>query len=113
MYSKALSDSGSKDKKIEYIPHSIQSQIIRQEAENFLFLELEKYQKEGHADAVPKEDIQYLSNLVQGLGGLFRQILLSNRSERRVFSIAVSDDLSDFSKKILVTIQLQCRAQST
>ncbi len=101
MYSKALSDSGSKDKKIEYIPHSIQSQIIRQEAENFLFLELEKYQKEGHADAVPKEDIQYLSNLVQGLGGLFRQILLSNRSERRVFSIAVSDDLSDFSKKIL------------
>ena len=39
--------------------------------------------------------------MVQGLGGLFRQILLSNRSERRVFSIAVSDDLSDFSKKIL------------
>lgn len=102
MYSKAIADLDDEDNvKIEFIEASIQNDVVRSEAEAFLFSELEKYKKEGHRDAIPKEDIECLSNLIQGLGGLFRQILLSDRSERRVFSIAISDELSDKVDRIL------------
>lgn len=99
MYSRELANH--ENKKIELISPAIQSLVARSEAENFLFIELERYKKEGHDDAVPKEDLEKLSNLVQGLGGLFRQILLSERSERRVFSVAISDDLSEDVERIL------------
>jgi len=88
MYAKAKSQSP--ETVIKYIPPSIQDEIVREEANSFLFSDLEKVEKEGHDDAPPREDIMRLSNLIQGLGGLFRQILLSDRSERRVFSIAFS-----------------------
>ena len=99
MYSKEQSISGVQ--KILAISPSVQNEISRSEADKFLFSELEKYKKEGDDEAVPKEYIERLSNLVQGLGGLFRQILLSDRSERKVFSIAISDELSSEVEKIL------------
>jgi hypothetical protein len=99
MYAKAISQSP--DVLIKFIPPSIQDEIVREEANNFLFSDLEKIEKEGHDKAPPKEDIMKLSNLIQGLGGLFRQILLSDRSERRVFSIAFSDIPSDTVAHIL------------
>jgi hypothetical protein len=89
------------EKLVEFIPPSIQTDIIRDEANNFLFSDLEKMEKEGHDEAPPKEDINKLSNLIHALGGLFRQILLSDRSERRVFSIAFSDQPSQEVKRIL------------
>ncbi|MEH2931730.1 hypothetical protein VSQ48_17815 [Candidatus Ventrimonas sp. KK005] len=98
MYSKELA-KGLKD--IYFIEPSTQSQVIREEANNFLFNDIERYKKEGDENAVPKEDLEKLSNLIQGLGGLFRQILLSDRSERRVFSIAISDELSEEVERIL------------
>ncbi len=100
MYAEAKSQSKS-DEIIKCIPPSIQTAIIREEANNFLFSDLEKIERAGHKDAPPKEDINKLSNLIQGLGGLFRQTLLSERSERRVFSIAFSDTPSDEVKRIL------------
>lgn len=99
MYSKEKSINGNI--KITLISPTVQNEIVRNEANKFLFVELEKYKKEGDINAVPKEDIDKLSNLVQGLGGLFRQILLSERSERRVFSIAISDELSESVERIL------------
>lgn len=90
-----------KEKEILFISPSIQSKIAYEEADRFLFIELEKFRKEGDEAAVPKEDIDRLSNLVQGLGGLFRQILVSERSERRVFSIAISDKSSELVERIL------------
>lgn len=86
---------------ISAISPSVQNEVSRSEANRFLFSELEKYEKEGLENAVPKEKIECLSNLIQGLGGLFRQILLSDRSERKIFSIAISDDLSDEVETIL------------
>lgn len=70
---------------------TVQNDIVRENANRSLFDDLKEYAKEGHEQAYPKEDIEKLSNLIQGLGGLFRKILLSNRSERRVFSVAISD----------------------
>ena len=81
--------------KITEIPPSIQDEVARAYANEFLFSELERLEKGGHKEAPPKEDIKKLSNLIQGLGGLFRQILLSDRSERRIFSIAFSDEPSE------------------
>lgn len=112
MYAKAqaLSPSGE----VKFIDPAIQSAVVRDEANKFLFNELELLEQEGHDDAYPKEDIQKLSNLIQGLGGLFRKILLSNRSERRVFSVAISDSPSDDVLHILnIGIQLGYFHRST
>lgn len=100
MYAEAKSQSKA-DEIIKCIPPSLQTATVREEANNFLFSDLEKIEKAGHEDAPPKEDINKLSNLIQGLGGLFRQTLLSDRSERRVFSIAFSDTPSEEVKRIL------------
>lgn len=98
MYSKEISDG---KKNIDHIDPQTQSQIMRQEANAFLFTDLERYKNGGDDNSVPGEDIEKLSRLIQGLGGLFRQILLSNKSERRVFSIAISDELTEDVERIL------------
>ena len=90
-----------KNQTISSISPAIQNEVIRKAASDALFFELDSYAQEGHADSYPKEDIEKLSNLIKGLGGLFRKILISDRSERRVFSIAVSDELSETVKYIL------------
>jgi hypothetical protein len=100
MYSKE--QSLHKDKILDFIQPEIQNEVVRNEANKFLFSELDKYKKEGDENAVPREDIDKLANLVQGLGGLFRQILISDtRSERKVFSIAISDEMSQQVENIL------------
>lgn len=100
MYAEVKSQSKT-NRVIKFIPPSVQSSIVREEANDFLFADLEKYEKAGHEDAPPKGDINKLSNLIHGLGGLFRQALISDRSERRVFSIAFSDSQSEEVKRIL------------
>jgi hypothetical protein len=99
MYSKAIADT--KKSFLSSIEPRIQNEISRKEAESFLFNELDKFTTEGDDNATPKEDIDRLANLIQGLGGLFRQVLLSERSERRVFSIAISDNVSEEVERIL------------
>ena len=119
MYAKAQALSGEDDETrrttpIQCIEPSIQSAVVREEANKFLFNDLELYEKEGHEEAYPQEDIKKLSNLIQGLGGLFRKVLLSSRSERRVFSIAISDTPSDEVLHILdIGIQLGYFHRST
>ena len=90
-----------KNQAIKFISPTIQNEVIRHAASEALFFELDAYAQEGHADSYPKEDIEKLSNLIKGLGGLFRKILVSDKSERRVFSIAVSDELSETVSNIL------------
>lgn len=112
MYAKAQALSG--EDKVYSISPDIQSSVVRDEANRFLFNELESLEQEGHEEAYPKEDIKRLSNLIQGLGGLFRKVLLSNRSERRVFSVAISDKPSEDVLRILeIGIQLGYFHRST
>lgn len=107
---KSQSPKGS----IKFIPQSIQNEIVREEANNFLFSDMEKLEKEGHKEGPNKEDIKKLSNLINGLGSLFRQILLSERSERRIFSIAFSDTPSPSVEHILeLGVQLGYLHKST
>jgi type III restriction enzyme len=76
---------------ITHIPPGIQSDVVRDEAVRFLFDDLEKLEQDKSNVAPPKELLRKLDNLIQGLGGMFRQCLISDRSERRVFSIAFAD----------------------
>ncbi len=113
MYAKqqALIDN---DCLIESIKPEVQNEVVRNMAKEVLFTYLDSYSKEGHEQAYPKEDIYKLSNLIQGLGGLFRTILCSDRSERRVFSIAISDEPSEEVNRILdIGIQLGYFHKST
>ena len=121
MFAEAVSQANNH--MVDHIPPSIQSQTIREEANNFLFHDLPRYalpednddiQLAEGDEAYPKEDIDKLSNLIQARGGLFRQILLSDRSERRVFSIAISDSPSKEVERILALgIQLGYLHSST
>lgn len=103
----AEESSKKNDRDVEFISPSIQNEVIREDANQFLFKELPKYAKDSNQSysdnkiVYPEEDILKLSNLINGLGGLFREILVSNRSERRVFSIAISDTPSADVKRIL------------
>lgn len=86
---------------VKSITSEVQNDIIREEANKFLFNELDRIRVGGHEDAIPSSDIEMLTNLIKGLGGLFREVLLSERSERRVFSIAISDKASKTVERIL------------
>lgn len=106
MYAEELSGTDG-TQEIPFITDSTQNTIVRDDANHFLFDDLPKYAKVPESssnieeDIYPEEDIDKLSNLIQALGGLFRQILVSERSERRVFSIAISDAPSTEVEKIL------------
>ena len=96
------------------ITASVQNAVVREMANKALFNELESYTIEGHEQAYPKEDIQKLSNLIQGLGALFRKNLLSNKKERRVFSVAISDAPTDEVERIFeIGLQLGYFHKST
>jgi len=92
----------NKEASITKIEPGIQNTIVRELADKFLKNEISDYQIGGHNIAVPKEDFSKLVNLINAFGLLFSTIMHSNRSERRVFSIAISDDeLSDETNRIL------------
>lgn len=115
----AEEESVSNGQPIMKISHSTQNKVVRKDADDFLFNDLPKYGRakeeklersetdfdDGSMEEIPEElypmeDIKNLSNLIEGLGGLFHQILLSDKSERRVFSVAISDKPSDKVEKI-------------
>ena len=111
MYAK---ENSNKESNVEYISSSIQNEIIRDEANRFLFSELDRIKKGGHEEAIPSSDIEQLTNLIEGLGGLFRIILLSDRSERRIFSVAISDKMSERVERIFdLGVQMGYFHQST
>jgi hypothetical protein len=93
MYNETKALNGSKQ--VDYIPHSIQSTVVRNDANKFMFDELEKISNDRSIEAPDDIKIRKLSNLIHALGGLFHAILVSDRAERRVFSIAFSDTPSN------------------
>lgn len=102
------------DELVLSISPSVQNTVVRDMANKALFNELESYTMEGHDQAYPKEDIQKLSNLIQGLGALFRKNMLSEKRERRVFSIAISDTPSQNVERIFeIGVQLGYFHKST
>jgi hypothetical protein len=88
MYAAELSTSGGKP--ISHIDSETQDRIIRDEAEKFMVAEFDKLSKEDTELGDAGKFIQ-LRNLIHALGGGFHKILISDKSERRVFSVAFSD----------------------
>lgn len=73
---------------VTHIPADVQDRVVRKLADEFLFADFEKIMM----DEDEAGDIfDQLRNLIQALGTAFHKILISDASERRVFSIALSD----------------------
>lgn len=95
MFEEALMLSGGE--KVKFINSSIQNNRIRTYSEQRVVYEFDKYKDEVDN----KVDMDKLRNLIHSMGELFKMILVSDHSERRVFSIALNDEPSDELKKIL------------
>ncbi len=83
--------SRNNDLKIEYIPDSIQNEVISKYSESFLNDEFEKIFTDCHSDQLQLKKADKLRNLIDSLGRLFRAIYISDRKERVVFSVALTD----------------------
>lgn len=96
--------SVNENKTPECIPPNIQDAVVRQSADDLMFGTLDRLvddARNGHAKNTSAQEFQHLRNLILALGGIFQSILLSDRSERRVFSIALSDNPADEIMRIL------------
>ncbi|AZJ35256.1 hypothetical protein D6T69_06880 [Tenacibaculum singaporense] len=78
---------------VSYIPNSIQNEEIVKFSEKFLEDEFKKiFEEHGKlqgGENLSKADKLY--NLIEGLGGMFSKIFVSDRTERVVFSVALND----------------------
>jgi hypothetical protein len=83
------------NEQITFIEPSVQDVVVREQAEAFFFSELEKLELDQQDDPQKLGRIKKLRNLVWALGGTFHEILVSDASERRIFSIALSDEPDD------------------
>lgn len=86
---------------IKSIPHSIQNEVIKDYSNNFLFDEFRKIFKDNSQDEHKLKKADKLYNLIHSLGQLFNLILLSERKERTVFSVALNDRPDNELKEIL------------
>lgn len=85
------------------IPWRIQDDVIKDFSESFLSSEFDKIRdsicRTTTGDRLSKAD--KLHNLITGLGGLFHAIFISEKSERVVFSVAITDIPSEELREVL------------
>ncbi|MHC0444099.1 ORC-CDC6 family AAA ATPase [Flavobacterium sp. 3-218] len=78
---------------IDFIPDNIQNNEINEYSKRFFEEEFVKINEEHGSkrsgERFSKADKLY--NLIQGLGGVFKKIFMSNRTERIVFSVALNN----------------------
>ncbi|MFB0689314.1 hypothetical protein ACA106_02140 [Agrobacterium pusense] len=79
----------AKSEAVDVVPSAIQSQVSRVRGdEKIANIANELKSIRNHRDG----DVIAVRNLIAGLGSLFKEILRSDRAERRVFSFAISDE---------------------
>jgi hypothetical protein len=93
MYSEMIKESGKEQ--ITSISYSVQNKIVRNYANEFLFDEFDRHKKHATQEGLSITKMNMLENLINGLGGIFSAILLSEASERRVFSVAIADKIDE------------------
>ena len=89
--------------RVTCVEPGIQNAEIRRTATSLMTSEFEKIgddqvgeEEDGSADSFEfNERKRRLRNLIQTLGGAFREKLISDDAERRVFSVAISDEPAD------------------
>ncbi len=90
MYDMELSIS--KQNKVQYISYSTQNEIAREKADEFLYSQFRRLETDEQTLSGNLNTVQKLQNLVFSMGKTFHDILVcSHKSERRVFSIALSN----------------------
>ncbi|MDD4149179.1 MAG: hypothetical protein PHE33_04055 [Bacteroidales bacterium] len=89
MYSETVSRNNNN--KVEYISPAIQNEIISSYSRKFLFDEFDKIFIDSKDDDNRLKNADKLYNLIDSLGKLFHLILISERKERTVFSVALTD----------------------
>lgn len=95
MYDRAYNNA--LDENIKNISPTIQNEVMRDKADFYLFNELRKSncdQDEENPIAItnsPYNATDKLGNLINAMGKTFHEILISDRAERKVFSIALSN----------------------
>lgn len=106
MYDAAYTQQEDKAKKVGSIPTDIQNTVLRAQADAFLYTEL-RHSGNSVAEEVelmpidsPKSDMDKLQNLICAMGQTFHEILVSDRSERKVFSIALTNVPDDELKRV-------------
>lgn len=91
---------------IKAIEPSIQNQVVRKKADSYLFNEIRKGDIGDSDDASiaikenPDNLVDKLANLINAMGKTFHQILISDRAERKVFSVALSNIPDDEIKQV-------------
>lgn len=106
MYDAACAQQ-SDNNTVDSIPTDIQNTILRAQADAFLYTEL-RHSGNSVADDIgelvpidsPKSDMDKLQNLICAMGQTFHEILVSDRSERKVFSIALTNIPDDELKRV-------------
>lgn len=80
---------------VTHIDPSIQDEVIQDQGQKFFFTEFDRLEADEAESPERLTRFKKLRNLIQALGGTFHQILISDASERRVFSVAFSDQPDD------------------
>lgn len=113
MYGEMMKKDGTENT-VEHISASVQNKVIREYSEQFIQKEFDKLLLNEVEDKDTTIRVKKLRNLLNALGGAFYAILVSNAAERRVFSIAMSNDLSSDAQEVLnLGIRLGYFQQST
>jgi len=86
---------------VMFIPCDIQDSVAREQAEKIMFTQFRKLEKDEEVIKNPIGNAQKLQNLILSLGYTFHDILVSDRSERRVFSFALTNTPTEGIKSIL------------
>lgn len=97
-----LEISSGKKQKIDSISYSTQNKIAREKADEFLYSQFRRLETDDEPITDALDNVQKLQNLIFSMGKTFHDILVaSTRSERRVFSIALSDNPTKQMKEVL------------
>jgi DNA replication protein DnaC len=76
---------------LTHITYTIQNRVIREKSQSKMFSEFPKWETDFKPASGEIGIVQKLQNLVFAMGRTFHEILVSDLSERRVFSIALSN----------------------
>ncbi|MFN7970784.1 MAG: hypothetical protein U0166_00280 [Acidobacteriota bacterium] len=89
--SRMFAEEQARHEVVRCIPPSTQDDVVREMASSFFFEELDRIEADASHEGEASDSFKKLRNLIHALGNAFHQILISEASERRVFSVALSD----------------------
>lgn len=80
------------DNPVNCIIPKIQDDIIKEYSDGFLYNEFDDMRKDKAVSDETLDNSEKIYNIVDALGRLFHMILVSNAADRRVFSVALTDN---------------------